>query len=65
MMSDTKTIDTDLKAFTAPLKDGQSSTDHDSWMKAQIRKTLARKKAGTMTYRSLDKVMQKFGSNAR
>jgi len=64
-MSDVDTDKTQAQRFTAPLQDGQTSAEHDAWMKAEIRGTLARKKAGTITYRTLDEVMRKFGFNAR
>ncbi len=49
----------------APLKEGECSPEHDAWMKAQIQKTLAKKQAGKMSFRSLDEVMRKFGFDAR
>lgn len=60
---------TDLKdrvdAYLAPSNDGECSPEHDAWMKAEIKKTLAKKETGTMTYRSLDAVMRDFGFDAR
>lgn len=44
---------------------GECSPEHDAWMKAQIEKTLAKKKAGDMTFHNLDDVMREFGFNAR
>lgn len=49
----------------APLTDGACSPQHDAWMKTEIRKTLEKKQAGTMTYQSLEEVMRKFGFDAR
>ena len=52
-------------SYLAPLNNGERSPEHDAWMKEQVKKTLAKKEAGTMTYRSLDEVMRKFRFDAR
>lgn len=64
-MGEIDTSQDEATRFTAPLKRGEESPAHDAWMKAEIRKTLAKKQAGKMTYRSLDEVMRKFGFDAR
>ncbi|MEM7172457.1 MAG: hypothetical protein AAF530_19975 [Pseudomonadota bacterium] len=62
-MSDIETKDID--DFTAPQSEGDITPEHRAWMNEQIEATLAKKKAGTMKFRSLDDVMRKFGFNAR
>ncbi len=62
-MSDIETKD--IEDFTAPISDSDITPEHRAWMDKQVEATLAKKKAGTMTYRSLDDVMRKFGFNAR
>ncbi len=61
-----KTIDDKkLNEFLEPMAESEITPEHRAWMDDQIRKTLAKKQAGTVTYRSLDAVMRKFGFNAR
>jgi len=64
-MTDNESIDRELEVFTAPLTEGESTPEHDAWIRAKVEKTLAKKTAGTMTYYSLDEVMREFGFNAR
>lgn len=45
----------------APLVDGETSAEHEARLRAEIEKTLARKKSGELAYHSLDDVMRKFG----
>lgn len=65
MAIDEKTKDRTIQDTLAPLVEGEASASHDVWMKAEIEKTLAKKKAGKMAYHSLDDVMDEFGFNAR
>ncbi|MBO6551310.1 MAG: hypothetical protein JJ926_10545 [Roseitalea sp.] len=58
---DTKSADHWLE----PLQGGDVSDEHDAWLRAEIDKTLAKKKSGKLGYRTLDDVMQSFGFNAR
>ena len=51
--------------YLTPLNEEECSPEHDAWMKAQTQKTLAKKQAGKMSFRSLDEVMRKFGFDAR
>jgi hypothetical protein len=61
-----ETTITDEKARDFIRHDGQEITpEHDAWITKQIEATMAEKKAGKLTYRSLDDVMADFGFNAR
>ena len=64
-MADLKDNPKNQNIDLAPLTEGDCSVEHDAWMNAQIKQTLAKKQAGEMTYRFLDEVMRKFGFNAR
>ncbi len=54
-----------LDDYLAPLNEWECSPEHRAWITAQIKKTLAKKATGKMTYRSLDEVMREFGFDAR
>lgn len=58
---DTKSVDEWLE----PLQGDDVTAEHDAWLRAEIDKTLAKKKSGKLGYRTLDDVMQSFGFNAR
>lgn len=64
-MSKSETIDKSTQDFLAPLIEGEASDNHEAWMKSEIKKTLAKKEAGDMSYHSLDDVKNTLGLNAR
>lgn len=64
-MSNSETIDNSTQELLAPLIEGEASDDHEVWMKSEIKKTLAKKAAGKMSYHSLDDVKDELGLNAR
>lgn len=46
-------------------EDAVSPPDHDAWIAQEIEARMAEKRAGHLTYRSLDDVMADFGFDAR
>lgn len=60
-----KTTITETAATDAPNDQQQSTEEQDAWLKAEIEATLIKKADGSMTYRSLDEVMRKFGFDVR
>ena len=52
-------------AFRALESDFVPDPAHETWLEAEIRRTLDAKAENRMTYRSLDEVVRKFIADAR
>lgn len=54
-----------MMAFRPLEPDFVPDPDHEAWLEAEIRRTLAGKADGKLSYRALEDVARKFGLHAR
>ena len=65
MNIETTIEDKKARDFLSPANGQEIAPEHDAWITAEIEATMAEKKTGKLTYRSLDQVMADFGFHAR
>lgn len=65
-MADIASLSNDPRAAVCALEpDFPPDPAHETWLEAEIRRTLDAKAENRMTYRSLDEVVRKFIADAR